>query len=307
MPFKWRYVIAALVVAIGVPGGYFAWWLGSPLLFDDTVDEAFPFAVQPTPSPDGDPNGDSGTLLEIPDLALTATGSESAAFELGPDTPGDPDDIAVVKEGTGTATPTPASLTPDPEDVFVVKEGTPTPAPVSDDATPTPSPPGSDATATPTPRVPTPSTPTPLPAIPDDSAPDPTPTLFPGTPVPEQEAESVTVALSTGEFADADNFHKGSGTATVYRGPDGSLLLRLEDFTVTNGPDLHVYVTPHLNPGNSSQVKADGHLDLGELKGNVGNQNYFLPDDFDLGLLGAVVIYCQPFNIIFSVAPLTGS
>ena len=96
-------------------------------------------------------------------------------------------------------------------------------------------------------------------------------------------------------------------TAPVYRGPDGSLLLRLENFTVTNGPDLHVYVTPHENPGNSNEVKTDGYLDLGELKGNVGNQNYFLPDDFDVRLLGAVVIYCQPFNINFAVAPLTNS
>ena len=129
--------------------------------------------------------------------------------------------------------------------------------------------------------------------------------MFPGTPVPAEEAAASSLAV--GIFADADNSHKGSGTATVYRGPDGSLLLRLENFTVTNGPDLHVYVTPHKNPGNAAPVKASGHLDLGGLNGNVGNQNYFLPDDFDITLLGAVVIYCQPFNIIFSVAPLTGS
>ena len=42
---KKRYLIAALVAAMGVPGSYFAWWLGSPLLFDTTVDEEFPFAV----------------------------------------------------------------------------------------------------------------------------------------------------------------------------------------------------------------------------------------------------------------------
>jgi hypothetical protein len=98
--------------------------------------------------------------------------------------------------------------------------------------------------------------------------------------------------LSLGSFRDADRFHQGSGTATVYRGPDGSLLLSRGDFCVTNGPDLHGYVSPHADPTTSGQVKTDGHLDLGGLKGNVGNQNYFLSEDFDLEPLGSLVIYC---------------
>ena len=46
------------------------------------------------------------------------------------------------------------------------------------------------------------------------------------------------VLLETGSFQDADSFHKGSGQATIYRGSDGSHLLRLENLNVTNGPDL---------------------------------------------------------------------
>lgn len=112
------------------------------------------------------------------------------------------------------------------------------------------------------------------------------------------------VKLRTGNFRDADRFHKGSGTATIYRGPDGSLLLRLEDFRVTNGPDLHVIITPHPNPKGSSEVKTEGYLDLGKLKGNIGGQNYEIPDGVGAADIGAVVIYCNPFNVVFSVAPL---
>ena len=117
---------------------------------------------------------------------------------------------------------------------------------------------------------------------------------------------SATV-LKEGSFRDADSFHKGGGRATIYRGPDGSHLLRLEDFNVTNGPDLHIILTPEPDPQSREGVHAAGYVDLGSLKGNVGNQNYALPDDVSINALGSVVIYCAPFHVIFSVAPLQQS
>lgn len=46
------------------------------------------------------------------------------------------------------------------------------------------------------------------------------------------EAQPATepIRLKSGQFRDQDRFHKGSGTATIYRLADGSQLLRLEDF-----------------------------------------------------------------------------
>lgn len=110
--------------------------------------------------------------------------------------------------------------------------------------------------------------------------------------------------LKVGEFMDQDSIHRGSGTATIYRGPDGSLLLRLENFSVTNGPDLHVYLSPHPNPNRGGQVRTTGYVDLGELKGNRGNQNYPIPAGVDVGIQQSVVIYCVPFSVVFSVAML---
>ena len=51
-------------------------------------------------------------------------------------------------------------------------------------------------------------------------------------------------------------------------------------------------------------VKTPGYIDLGKLKGNIGNQNYPIPADLDLSPGGSVVIYCVPFHVIFSVASL---
>jgi hypothetical protein len=117
------------------------------------------------------------------------------------------------------------------------------------------------------------------------------------------EADVATV-LKLGTFVDADNFHKGSGIATIFELSDGSQVLRFEEFTVTNGPDLHVY----LATGNAPTGRDDlgEFLDLGELKGNVGDQNYEIPAGMDLTAYQSIVIYCVPFHVVFSIATLSG-
>ena len=129
----------------------------------------------------------------------------------------------------------------------------------------------------------------------------PKPTLKDGE---SSDAGAVAVRLKVGEFQDQDALHKGSGQATIYRGPDGAHLLRLDDLDVTNGPDLFVLLSPHNDPNNPDEVKTEGYVNLGELKGNRGNQNYPIPSDVDVPSQGSVVIYCRAFSVIFSVAPL---
>ena len=114
--------------------------------------------------------------------------------------------------------------------------------------------------------------------------------------------DASVVKVRSGSFQGADNLHKGSGTATIYRSADGKNLLRLEEFSVTNGPDLHVLLVPNPDPQGRGDV--EGYISLGKLKGNLGNQNYFLPDGDDGSGYGSVVIYCMPFHVVFSVATL---
>ena len=140
----------------------------------------------------------------------------------------------------------------------------------------------------------------PSPELTATPAPPPTPGVAP-LPTPKPLTAG-PIRLKVGEFKDQDSFHKGSGTATIFRGPDGSHLLRLEDFKVTNGPDLHVILTPHESPARRDDVAAPGFADLGKLKGNEGNQNYPIPAEVDVAIQRSVVIYCQPFHVIFSVA-----
>lgn len=109
------------------------------------------------------------------------------------------------------------------------------------------------------------------------------------------------VVLATGSFVGADDFHQGSGSATLYELEDGTRVLRFEDFSVTNGPDLRVLLVPSSDPVADG---IDGYLELEPLKGNVGSQNYEIPPDVDLSAYGSVVIYCKPFHVLFAVASL---
>lgn len=89
--------------------------------------------------------------------------------------------------------------------------------------------------------------------------------------------------------------HQAKGKAEVISVGDISFL-RFEEFEVTNGPDLHVYMT---KDGDVSTG-----IDLGRLKGNKGDQNYAL-DNINTDVYDTVVIYCQPFHVYFASAKLS--
>jgi hypothetical protein len=75
-------------------------------------------------------------------------------------------------------------------------------------------------------------------------------------------------------------------------------VLRVENLKVTNGPDLYVYLAT--DTGSSEFV------DLGRLKGNIGNQNYVIPDGTDLTKYNTVLIWCKLFSVLFGSAELAG-
>lgn len=116
---------------------------------------------------------------------------------------------------------------------------------------------------------------------------------------PEMPAEPV--ALAQGSFIDIDPIHGAVGSATIYELPDGSRVLRFEDFRSKNGPDLHVYLSTEA-PTSTFAGLGENEVHLGALKGNVGNQNYAVPADVDLSQYRSVVIYCVPFKVVFSTA-----
>lgn len=129
----------------------------------------------------------------------------------------------------------------------------------------------------------------------------------PGTAVPEpgdatQDAEEA-IPVATGSFTSRSRYTV-TGTSSVYDLQDGARVLRLEDFESTNGPDLFVYLTA----AGAAEADADLNQDfvnLGALKGNVGNQNYKIPAGVDLDTYNTVVIWCRRFTVGFGAADLS--
>lgn len=111
-------------------------------------------------------------------------------------------------------------------------------------------------------------------------------------------------AVAEGQFRDADRAHQGSGTAQILQSPDGSHILRLTEFEVTNGPDLEVWLVAEPDPQSSRDVSDSEWLSLGQLKGNIGDQTYTIPEGTDISAYGSVVIWCEQFGVLFSPATL---
>lgn len=119
--------------------------------------------------------------------------------------------------------------------------------------------------------------------------------------------DAAPTIVAEGRFVDADVIHKGSGSALLYRLPDDSHVVRFEDFRTTNGPALVVYLARHPSPATADDVIDGGFVKLGDLKGNVGNQNYRVPDETDVAGYNSVVIWCELFDVLFSPAALVRS
>jgi len=107
------------------------------------------------------------------------------------------------------------------------------------------------------------------------------------------EPENSVVLVKSGMFVGLAG-HNAEGIAKIIQVNDMTFL-RFEDFEVTNGPDLRVYITLE------GDVKNGIHLE--KLKGSKGNQNYSL-EGIDLDAFDSVVIYCQPFGVYFGEAKL---
>ena len=120
---------------------------------------------------------------------------------------------------------------------------------------------------------------------------------------PAQTQDAAT-PIFTGRFV--GEVHKTSGRATIFKQADGTRLLRLTDFSTSNGPQLHVLLVDGQNPDASKDfsLTAVKNIDLGDLKGNQGDQSYQFPDDVDLQKFNTVTIYCERFHANFGSATL---
>jgi len=101
--------------------------------------------------------------------------------------------------------------------------------------------------------------------------------------------------LSSGTFVGLAG-HNAKGTAKLIKAGDNYYVRFEDDFSVTNGPDLFVYL------GKDGQY--DSNARLAELKGNIGSQNYEIPGSIAVSDYNEVWVWCRAFSVAFGKARL---
>ena len=96
------------------------------------------------------------------------------------------------------------------------------------------------------------------------------------------DAGSDPKQLAMGQFK--GYAHETQGNADVYE-VNGKRVLRLTNFKTSNGPDVHVYLVAAPDAKDDATVKRAGFIDLGSMKGNMGDQNYDVPNTAARGLV----------------------
>ena len=134
----------------------------------------------------------------------------------------------------------------------------------------------------------------------------PAPSVQPSAPSVRPHASpphaSTNVVLASGAFRSGE--HSTRGHAVLLRLPDGRRFLRLADLRTSNGAKVVVWLSGAAAGASDGAVRQASHLDLGGLKGNIGSQNYAVPDDAALASYRSVVIWCARFHVAFGSAAL---
>lgn len=113
---------------------------------------------------------------------------------------------------------------------------------------------------------------------------------------------------SSAQILESGTFHSGThpteGIATIYRIENGGRVLRFTHFKTSNGPDVHIYVVAVEDARDDASVENAAFVDLGLIKGNIGDQNYTLDSNLDLAKYRTVSVWCKRFSKNFGAAPL---
>ena len=136
---------------------------------------------------------------------------------------------------------------------------------------------------------------TPAPSV-ASAAPTAPPTSAPTASATPEPTPFAPVTVASGDFEGTDEFHFGRGTASIIEVEPGRYHLRLQDFSVRNGPDLYVYLS------TAADDYADDAVEVGLLKATDGSFGYDLPAGTDPSRFRSAIIWCKQFSHLFAVA-----
>ncbi len=124
------------------------------------------------------------------------------------------------------------------------------------------------------------------------------------TPLVEPPAPGLEGAEVLGRTTFYGVDRQGEGTATLYKMPDGSQLIRLEDFFVTLNSDLEIRMSPLPAPKTTDEIARSGFTNVAPLKATVGSMNYPVPPGVDLTKFRSIIIWCEITYNAYAAAAL---
>lgn len=116
----------------------------------------------------------------------------------------------------------------------------------------------------------------------------------PTNPVDDTVDTTTSMDVKLGMFMNGP-YGNVTGNARVVS-MDNKFILALENVVISNGPDLHVYISKEVQPVN--------YIDLGRLQSTMGNQLYDIPGNPDFTQYKYALIHCQRYNHLFGSAEL---
>jgi hypothetical protein len=121
----------------------------------------------------------------------------------------------------------------------------------------------------------------------------------------EVDAPEYPILLSKSKFISHE--HSTRGVVKIFELANGERVLRIEGLDTSDGPQLEVWLSdsPVIEGTAGWKVFDDGnYASLGVLKGNIGDQNYEIPEDVDLNEFISVSIWCVRFAVSFGAAEI---
>jgi hypothetical protein len=116
----------------------------------------------------------------------------------------------------------------------------------------------------------------------------------PTTPLNNSVDTTVAMLKYTGDFINGP-YGRVTGKARLYCKGD-SMVLALENVSISNGPDLHVYLSKEIFPVN--------FIDLGLLQSTNGNQLYKIRAGTAIDGYKYALIHCKQYDHLFGSAEL---
>ncbi len=114
-----------------------------------------------------------------------------------------------------------------------------------------------------------------------------------------------TTVVTEGTFEGREG-EDASGNYRILRiGDDNLRLILADNFSVSDGPDLYVVLSPKGFDDVSGTNVLDGDAKtLNELKAPSGSQEYDLADDLELSTFNTVAIQCIEYEHLFAAAEM---